>query len=306
MQEKVGIVLASYNGEHYIREQLDSILNGTYKNLCIHVFDDGSSDCTREIVREYERCYPGQVVLNENAENKGVIKNFLCGIQAAEEAYIMLCDQDDVWLPDKIEKTMRAMQKAEGKEKEAAVVFTDARVVDAKLKPQGASFYKRSRYKLDQMGLSYMLMENKLIGCTIMLNRKIKERITVIPTSARMHDWWIALIGAAFGKIAFLEEETILYRQHGSNVVGNQSFSSYIASRLKKPGQQRKMLLQTEKQAAEFLKIYKKELTREQALLVEEFACIRRQGFLKRRYTVIKNKYLKSGAVRNLGVLFFL
>lgn len=306
MQEKVGIVLASYNGEHYIREQLDSILSGTYKNFCIHVFDDGSSDCTREIIKEYEKRYPGQVVLNENAENKGVVKNFLCGIQAVEEAYIMLCDQDDVWLPDKIEKTMQEMKRVEGEEKEAAIVFTDAKVVDAQLTPQGTSFYKRSRYKLNQMGLSYMLMENKLIGCTIMLNYKIKEKITAVPTSARMHDWWIALIGAAFGKIAFLEEETILYRQHGSNVVGNQSFSSYIASRLKKPGQQRKMLLRTEEQAAEFLEIYKKELTREQVLLIEAFACIRRQGFLKRRYIVLKNKYLKSGAVRNLGVLFFL
>ena len=302
----VGIVMAAYNSERFIGEQLDSILSGSYQNIHIYVRDDGSTDNTPAIVAEYEAKYPVQVQLVRNEVNGGLVKNFLTGVMEAKEDYVMFCDHDDVWLPDKVKVTLEAMRKAEDTARDEElpiVVFTDNTIVDGDLKPLGASFYERSHFDFKQMGLSYMLMENKLIGCTMMINKALKDKITVLPEHARVHDWWIALIASAFGKIVFVNEQTMLYRQHGSNEIGNRSFFKYVtdaASSLKK---QKEKIVLTEKQAGEFLEIYGAMLQEEQVELVRQFANLQNYSFWKRRALVIKNKYLKSGIVRNIGVL---
>lgn len=300
----VGIVMAAYNSEKFIGEQLDSILSGTYQDIHIYVRDDGSTDNTVSIVKEYEQKYPCKVQLVENKQNGGLVKNFLTGVMEAKENYIMFSDHDDVWLPDKVKVTLEAMQEAEASEGEQPiVVFTDNTIVDGDLKPLGASFYERSHFDFNQMGLSYMLMENKLIGCTMMINRSLAEKIKVLPDHARVHDWWIALIAAAFGKIVFVNEQTMLYRQHGSNVIGNRSFSKYVTDAAKSLKKQKEKILQTEKQAEDFLKIYEAELSVEQKKLVADFAHLEQYSFFKRKILVLKNKYLKSGFIRNIGVL---
>ncbi len=300
----VGIVMAAYNSEKFIGEQLDSILSGTYQDIHIYVRDDGSTDNTVSIVKEYEQKYPCKVQLVENKQNGGLVKNFLTGVMEAKENYIMFSDHDDVWLPDKVKVTLEAMQEAEASEGEQPiVVFTDNTIVDGDLKPLGASFYERSHFDFNQMGLSYMLMENKLIGCTMMINRSLAEKIKVLPDHARVHDWWIALIAAAFGKIVFVNEQTMLYRQHGSNVIGNRSFSKYVTDAAKSLKKQKEKILQTEKQAEDFLKIYEAELSVEQKKVVADFAHLEQYSFFKRKILVLKNKYLKSGFIRNIGVL---
>lgn len=300
----VGIVMAAYNSENFIGEQLDSILSGTYKNVHIYVRDDGSTDNTVSIVKKYEEKYPSQVQLIANTQNGGLVKNFLTGVMEAEEDYIMFCDHDDVWLPHKAGKTLEAMLKAEKTARDIPVaVFTDAEIVDGKLNHLGASFYERSHFDFKQMGLSYMLMENKLLGCTIMINKPLKEKITVVPDYARVHDWWVALIASAFGKIVFVEEKTMLYRQHSSNVIGNRSYRKYITDAVKSLKKQKEKLILTEKQAENFYKIYKKELTPKQRKLVLDFARMESYPVVKRKILVWKNKYLKSGIIRNMGVL---
>ncbi len=300
----VGIVMAAYNSEKYIGEQLDSILSGTYQNIHIYVRDDGSTDNTVAIVKEYEKRYPLQVQLVSNESNAGLVKNFLAGVMEAKEDYIMFCDHDDVWLKDKVKITLEAMQKAEMEQKELPiVVFTDNTIVDGDLKPLGASFYERSHFNFEQMGLSYMLMENKLIGCTMMLNKPLKEKITRLPEHARVHDWWVALIAAAFGRIVYVNEQTMLYRQHGSNVIGNRSFLKYVTDAVTSLKKQKEKIILTEKQAEEFLEIFDKLLTTEQRELIRQFACLEQYSFWKRKTLVIKNKYLKSGFIRNIGVV---
>lgn len=304
-QEKtVGIVMAAYNSEKFIGEQLDSILSGTYQNIHIYVRDDGSTDNTVAMIREYEEKYPLKVQLVANQTNGGLVKNFLTGVMEAKEDYIMFSDHDDVWLPQKVQITLAAMEKAEISGGELPiVVFTDNTIVDGQLKPMGASFYERSHFNLEQMGLSYMLMENKLIGCTMMINKPLKKMIRVLPEHARVHDWWIALIASAFGRIVFVEEQTMLYRQHGSNVIGNRSFFKYVADAAGNLKKQKEKLVLTERQAEEFLHLYQDMLTGEQKRLVEEFAYLETYPFLKRKSLVLKNKYLKSGLIRNIGVL---
>lgn len=303
----VGIVMAAYNSEKYIGEQLDSILSGEYQNIHIYVRDDGSADNTVSIVKEYEKKYPQKVQLVENKQNSGLVKNFLTGVMESTEDYIMFSDHDDVWLPCKVKKTLEAMQKAEDMNKDIPIaVFTDNTIVDSELKPLGASFYERSHFNFNQMGLSYMLMENKLIGCTMMMNKALKEKITVLPDHARVHDWWVALIASAFGKIVFVEEQTMLYRQHSSNVIGNRSFFKYATDAAKSLKKQKEKLIQTEKQAEDFLKIYEHLLSKEQKNLVADFAYMEKMSFFKRKSLVLKNKYLKSGFIRNIGVILLI
>ena len=300
----VGIVMAAYNSQNFIKEQLDSILNGEYQDVHIYVRDDGSTDNTVSIVKDYEEKFPGKVELAVNKQNGGLVKNFLTGVMEAGEDYIMFCDHDDVWLPHKVKVTLEAMQNAEKKYGNMPIaVFTDAAIVDGQLNSLGASFYERSHFDFGQMELSYMLIENKLLGCTIMINNPLKEKITVLPEHARVHDWWVALIASAFGKIIFVDEKTMLYRQHSSNVIGNRSYFKYITDAVKTLKKQKEKLVLTEKQAEDFYKIYKSQLNAKQKKIVLDFAHIGRYPFVVRKRLVIKNKYLKSGWIRNIGVL---
>ena len=126
---EIGIILATYNGEKYLREQLDSILSNTFKDYEIHICDDGSTDGTIAIAKEYAEKYP-QITVWQNEKNQGYTGNFLKAVQRETAPYFMFCDQDDIWKPDKIEVTYRAMKEAEGTENQPVLVFTDAESYD--------------------------------------------------------------------------------------------------------------------------------------------------------------------------------
>lgn len=303
----VTIVMASYNGAHYIREQIDSILANTYQDWKLWVCDDGSKDKTADIIHEYEARYPGKIQFHQNEKNLGVTLNFLHGISLEESSYYMFCDQDDVWMEDKIAVTLaKAKELEQGCPDAPVTVFTDARVVDGELKPIYESFYRNSRLNTDRTDLAHLLMENKLIGCTILFNSKVKDLLTNLPKSARVHDWWVALVSASFGKIAYLDRATLLYRQHEHNVIGNQNYSSYIQNRLGSLRAQKQVLLATQKQAEEFLSIYGDRLTAENRRLVADFAILHQMNWFHRRCLLLRRGYLKTGLVRNLGIMLLI
>ncbi|WP_313134504.1 glycosyltransferase family 2 protein [Anaerocolumna sp.] len=317
---KVNIIMAAYNGEKYIKDQIESILHNSFKNWVLWIFDDGSKDQTELIIEKYIQQYPQKIRYYRNNTNKGVTRNFLEGVKFVtlqnrqdEDAknhsqYYMFCDQDDVWMGEKIHKTLKQMKKAEkkyGSEKPVAV-FTDAIVVDEKLNIQQSSFYKTSNLNTGQRDLAHMLMENKLIGCTVMFNEALTEKLDVIPKNARYHDWWIALIASAFGHITYLKEGTLLYRQHGNNVVGNQSFLSYVKNRFINLHKQKEILDITIRQAREFYNIFEKELTGNKKELVYGFAYIKKNSWFMRRKLILEKGYLKTGIIRNIGLLLII
>lgn len=304
----VSIVLATYNGASHLEEQLDSIFENTYTDWILEICDDGSTDRTLEIIGEYQEKYPGKILLHQNEENQGVTVNFLEGAKRAQGEYVMFCDQDDVWLPEKIEKTlhfMKEQEKMEG-EKTPIVVFTDASLVDGVLRTLNDSFFDYNGLRTDQIDLAHLLIENKVIGCTSMFNRAVVERIIRFPTMARYHDWWIALIGATFGKIAFLNEPTMKYRQHGANVVGAQNFFQYFINRISNIKVQKQSLQACEKQAWEFYEIYKTYLLEEQKQIILDFANIYSVNWLEKRDRLFRNGYWKSGLIRNIGVFLLI
>lgn len=302
MRERVHIVLATYNGERFLREQMDSVLAQTYENITVEVCDDSSTDGTAAIVREYE-AQDERVKLHLNPYNLGYVKNFLEGVKRCTAPYVMLCDQDDIWQKDKVEKTLLAMQQAEKKRTgKPVLVFTDAVNFDSETGEELGFFHETSHLDVKKVDTAHLFMENKCIGCTMMMNRVILPYLEELPEEIRVHDWWLALICSHFGTIEYVPQATLRYRQHEENQIGGSSYTSYLKKRLTHIREQRKALLQTYRQAAAFLRIFGEQMDRQQRVVAANFAGMEQTGFFGRRYRILRYGYKKSGWFRNIGL----
>lgn len=306
--DNVSIVMTTYNGEKYLEEQIASILSSTYQDFKLYIVDDGSRDKTLEIINRYVEKYPDKIHVSRNATNLGVTLNFLNAVSNTTSEYIMLCDQDDVWKADKIAKTLRRVKQMEvqfGKELPIAV-FTDAYVVDESLNIIHESFFRSGRLNPRLTDLPHLLMENKLIGCTVMINQAVRRILqsSPLPKRAKFHDCWLGLIAASTGKIGFIKEPTLLYRQHGSNVVGNRGFLSYVYNRICNINKQRKALTDLYIQAEEFAFLYHNIIDGRKLDIINRFSRLNKENFIKRRVTILRYGYLKSGITRNIGLMF--
>lgn len=303
----VTIVMTTYNGEKYVGEQIDSILSSTYKDIMLQVYDDVSTDSTMDILKKYADTYPDIIHVYQNKTNLGVTRNFLNAISRTTSDYIMLCDQDDVWMPNKIPDTLSRVRHMEAQigQNIPIAVFTDAVITDGDMKILQDSFFRSGKLNPCKTDLPHLLMENKLIGCTVMINSPLRKIIQSysLPRQARFHDWWIALIAVSFGRIGFIAEPTMYYRQHGKNVVGNQSFLSYFKNRILSLKKQKEALLAIEKQADEFRSIYKDILSEDNSEIINRFADLHKMNFYMRRYYILRYGYKKTGFIRNMGVM---
>lgn len=310
--DRVIILMSTYQGEKYLAAQLNSILAQSMTNWCVVAADDGSVDSTVLMLSAYANEYPGRFCVDKNAQNLGAAKSFLTLLKKEAEAqrssedhvYYMFCDQDDIWHPDKIEKTLTHMKKLEKKygAEEPCLAFTDNRPVDDMGNPIAESFYEQQHLNVNNWNFSHLLMENLCIGCTMMVNQALANLVTDIPEHSKMHDWWIALLASSMGHTAFLREATLDYRQHGNNVVGASDFGNYVVSRMKNREEQKKRLQENYDQAAEFLKIYEPILPTDKRKALQAFIKLYGQNPLAKRANIIKNGFGKSGVARNIGL----
>ena len=213
-------MLAVFDGEKYLKEQIDSILNQTVKNIKIIIRDDGSRDSSPQIIDNYCNRYPQIISKLDGAPTGSAKQNFAELLKNCDSDYIMFCDQDDVWLPEKIEKTLEEMKKAEHGGKTPVLVHTDLKVVDQSLNVISPSFFKFQKLIQDDITLPKLLVQNYVTGCTVMINRALQEKCGLIPKGCIMHDWWLALVAILFGELVCINEPTMLYRQHSDNQVG--------------------------------------------------------------------------------------
>ena len=224
----IDILMAAYNGERFIREQIDSILNQTFQDFRLVIRDDGSSDNTPAIIEEYAEKYPSKIkIIHDDVVCKGATKNFFELLKHAEADYVMFSDQDDFWLPYKVQITFDYMKNAERENPgKPVMVFTGLQVVDAELKSldtlMGINFSEK-RYCLKEL-----LACNCASGCTQMLNRTLYEGIGGYDEDITLHDWWTTLYAAVFGVIVRVPMALILYRQHGGNAIGSTIMWHYI------------------------------------------------------------------------------
>lgn len=302
----VHIVMATYNGAAYLEEQIESLLGQTYKNITIEVCDDGSSDETCSMIQRY--CEgDDRISLHRNEENLGYVKNFLEGIRRSSAPYIMLCDQDDIWDPDKVEVTLHAMKQEESVNDDVPVlVFTDAMNYNSDSGEETGRFHKTSHLDTKKVDTAHLFMENKCIGCTVMVNRQILPFLSRFPEEIRVHDWWLALICSHFGKIVYVDQPTLRYRQHGGNMIGGSSFADYVKNRLAGIAKQREALRQTFQQAGAFVKLYGDQMSGKQRECAEKFAGLENAGWLTRRKHMMQYGFTKSGFMRNVGLFFLI
>ena len=224
--KKIYILMATYNGEKYIREQIDSLLSQTYHDWTLIIHDDNSKDATVDIIKDYENKYPYKIkLIDDEISTGGAKENFTYLLNNIDDNYdyIMFCDQDDIWKKDKIEKTLQKMNEEEFKNinKYPIIVFTDLIIVDQKLNVISESMWKYQRVKPTfSQDINRLSTCNVITGCTMMMNKlSIKEY--KLTKKALMHDWLLSLqILKIGGKIVYIDEGLILYRQHGKNVSG--------------------------------------------------------------------------------------
>lgn len=218
---RVAILMSTYNGEKYLDQQIISIINQTYENWNLYIRDDGSTDKTLDIIKRFQR-KDKRIILYESNSNVGSTKSFMKLLNHTEADYYMFSDQDDYWLENKIKWSLEEMLKDNNRY--PMCIYTNYKVVDKDLNTiMNSGFDYTSSDFLD------ILFTNSVTGCTMMINNSLKSLInfdTINYDNVYMHDWWIALIAAKFGRLMYINKATILYRQHGNNVVGSRKSSS--------------------------------------------------------------------------------
>lgn len=225
----VAILMATYNGEKYICEQIDSILAQTYKDWRLYIHDDGSKDGTKEILTQYATKYPDQISVMEYSSQGGALQNFMSLLDKVEAPYYMFSDQDDVWLPNKVEIEYARMKEAESHEgAKPILVFTDLVVVDVNKNVINPSFWEyEGIYPKFVKRFSDLAALNIVTGCTMLFNHKAKEILGKSYGKAMMHDAWIAMhVIACGGTLCEVDTATMLYRQHGDNTLGARDAST--------------------------------------------------------------------------------
>jgi len=204
----ISVCMATYNGERYIREQIDSILCQLNSEDELIISDDGSMDGTLEIVKEYIDTDKRIKLLS--GPGKGVIANFENAIMQAKGEYIYLSDQDDVWVENKCHVVQKAFD-----ETGALVIVHDAIVVDKDKNVVIPSFYV---WRNSAPGFIHNLWRNSYIGCCMAFRRDLITSFLPIPKDIAMHDQWLGMCGELKRKTFFVPDKLLLYRRHGDNV----------------------------------------------------------------------------------------
>ena len=302
----IDILLATYNGAPYLAQQLDSVLAQSETDWRLVIRDDGSADETAAIVERYRRQYPDKLFPVPSGHPSGsAMHNFFALLDYAESEYVMFCDQDDIWKPDKIALSVSKMKEMEGRYGPATplLVHTDLCVVNETLQVINPSLFAMQDMDYRRDTLNRLLAANIVTGCTMLFNRALLNLLVEKPKTAVMHDMWIALVAAAFGRIGFIHEATVLYRQHGNNANGAKDVKSlaYYKEKLFHRDKIRETLRLQYRQAGEFLRIYQKQLTEEQREMLSAYAGFEHLGAVARAGVLFRYGVRKKGMIPMLG-----
>ncbi len=306
----IDVLMAAFNGEDYVAEQIESIVRQDFSGWRLVVRDDHSTDSTLAVVQECALRYPDRIVVQERDENSGSAKqNFLEMLGGSTAPYVMFADDDDIWRPDKISRTLGAMQQLERRLGTGTplLVHTDLTVVGQNLEVIARSMSRSQQLDGNEARLSRTVVQNVVTGCTVMVNRALADLVHEPFDGIVMHDWWLATIASAFGAISFVDSSTVLYRQHGKNVVGarpTRSLSYNVGRYLDRKGTE-KMLADSYTQAEVFLERFADRLSEPHRELLRAYTAIPTLGKVGRVRELQRHGFWKSTTVRRLGQVLF-
>ena len=284
-QIKIAVLLSTCNGEKFLAEQIDSLLAQSHKNFIPIVRDDGSHDRTVSLLESYALDHSVQIrLLPRDGQKLGASGGFAFLVDyviknkeslGLTSSYMMFCDQDDTWFPEKIEKLLAAMLATEADNDSALpiIVHSDLEVVSEQNTIIAKSFVNYQGLEIKRNSFPNLVISNLVTGCTALINQSLAEKALPIPEGAIMHDWWLALVATAFGKSVYLNIPLVHYRQHGNNAIGAKEFTkvSFVSMSLwrrtlaRKPNEH---LIEVSIQAAEFNRRYGPELSGQERLFL--------------------------------------
>jgi glycosyltransferase involved in cell wall biosynthesis len=304
MQAEVLILLATYNGGQYLPDQLQSIENQTYPHWQVVACDDGSSDDTVEILERFRLRHPGRVKLMHLPPSGSAKANFFQLLRSAPfSRYVACCDQDDVWESVKLERLVNACQRLESRVggERPCLVYSDLRVVDAGLRTIADSFMEEIDTDPTRVTFGSILVENSIPGCSMVFNMALLQEFQRFQGSlvdARMHDWWLALIGFSTGAVEYVPEQLVLYRQHPGNSAGSVSRRgfAFAARKLLRPGRDESTA--TIRQGRLFFQAHGSRVLPPKLEQLDAFSELEGLGKMTRVATCIRLRILKQGARR--------
>ena len=301
-EPKIVILLSTYNGEDFLAEQLDSLLKQTYSNFIIIIRDDGSTDRTENIIDYYVVKNHGKVhKLSGTRSNIGASSSFSLLMNYAmtekkalgiSRLYMMLCDQDDIWIEEKLEIQMSEILHAEQTSPDDPIlVHSDLKVVDKCKSVIAESFIKYQGLEIKRNKFTNLVISNLVTGCTTLFNEELADMALPIPDRAIMHDWWLALTASAFGQVIFIDMPLVEYRQHANNTIGAKEFTrSQISNKARFLFLTTKVsshLVDVAEQANEFQRRFGKALDLKQSL------CLKISSMMKFRLVVLQKVFCR-------------
>ncbi|MGW8381585.1 glycosyltransferase family 2 protein [Streptococcus parasuis] len=219
---KVNILMSTYNGQQFLAEQIRSIQEQSYTDWTLFIRDDGSSDNTEEILKDFEHQDSRiHLIDSDKSDNLGVIKSFHKLVNHDRADYYFFSDQDDVWLPNKLELSLKEAQNHPADF--PLMVYMDLKVVNQDLEIMTESMVKSQSHHANTE-LVQELTENTVTGGVAMINHALAE-MWQETDDILMHDWYLALLASAFGNLVFIDQPGELYRQHSDNVLGARTLS---------------------------------------------------------------------------------
>ncbi len=289
---KVNILMSTYNGQQFLAEQIRSIQEQSYTDWTLFIRDDGSSDNTKEILKDFERQDSRiHIIDSDKSDNLGVIKSFHKLVNHDRADFYFFSDQDDVWLPNKLELSLKEAQNYLADL--PLMVYMDLKVVNQDLEIMTESMVKSQSHHANTE-LVQELTENTVTGGVAMINHALAE-MWQETDDILMHDWYLALLASAFGNLVFIDQPGELYRQHSDNVLGARTLSKRFKKWIRPHilfAVYWDLIKNSQKQARHLLQMPLSQSNRE---LIEAFVTIMDKPMLERfrilrKYGLRKNK----------------
>ena len=305
------ILLTTYNGSAHLPELLSSLLAQTEPDFSVLMQDDGSEDQTPAILREIADRDPRFSFGSEQGKHFGAAGNFLSLIRQTAADYCLLCDQDDIWEADKLAVLKKAMLDLESRygSETPLLVHSDCSLISQDGEKTGDSFFRHQGWDPGAVSLPRLLVQNNVTGCTMIMNKPLRELIAAHAKAKDlfMHDWFIALTAASFGRISFVDRPLTRYRQHGNNTIGasTKSLLHRGLDALKHRREAKRRILLTYTHTKVFRKLYEGKLPAEALSVVDAYLATQRMRKLPRVLAVRRMGCTMQSPVTRLGQILF-